>query len=78
MDQRLRLASTYVLWTYQRGGSLSLRSRALTAFTFPYPSPLQTLLDMVENYPTQLCGVWCWPRTALGPELQQQICDLPL
>ena len=37
--------------------------------------PPQTLLDMVENYPTALRSL-VLAENSISPELQQQICDL--
>lgn len=42
---------------------------------FPHSSPPQTLLDMVENYPTALRSL-VLAENSISPELQQQICDL--
>lgn len=53
----------------------SLRSRVNCIHSFPYPFPLQTLLDMVENYPTALRSL-VLAENSISPELQQQICDL--
>lgn len=44
-------------------------------YPFPYSSPCQTLLDMVENYPTALRSL-VLAENSISPELQQQICDL--
>lgn len=41
----------------------------------PHSSPPQTLLDMVENYPTALRSL-VLAENSISPELQQQICDL--
>lgn len=42
---------------------------------FAPSSPRQTLLDMVENYPTALRSL-VLAENSISPELQQQICDL--
>ena len=53
----------------------SLRSHINCIHPFPYSSPPQTLLDMVENYPTALRSL-VLAENSISPELQQQICDL--
>lgn len=42
---------------------------------FSFSAPPQTLLDMVENYPTALRSL-VLAENSISPELQQQICDL--
>lgn len=63
------------LWIYQGAAGWSLRSRLNCVRPFPYSSPPQTLLDMVENYPTALRSL-VLAENSISPELQQQICDL--
>ena len=53
----------------------SWRSHLNRIHPFPYSSPPQTLLDMVENYPTALRSL-VLAENSISPELQQQICDL--
>uniref|UniRef100_A0A7N5KSV7 Leucine rich repeat containing 73 n=1 Tax=Ailuropoda melanoleuca TaxID=9646 RepID=A0A7N5KSV7_AILME len=53
----------------------SPRSRVSCVHPFPHSSPPQTLLDMVENYPTALRSL-VLAENSISPELQQQICDL--
>ena len=53
------------------GGQFGVWGVALTV----HPLPPQTLLDMVENYPTALRSL-VLAENSISPELQQQICDL--
>ena len=73
MGQGLRLASVSV--DILKGWQVGVRSCLNRVHLFPYSSPLQTLLDMVENYPTALRSL-VLAENSISPELQQQICDL--
>lgn len=58
-----------------KGWQAGVKEATLTEFLlFHTPLP-QTLLDMVENYPTALRSL-VLAENSISPELQQQICDL--
>lgn len=73
MGQGLRLASVSV--DILKGWQVGVRSCLNCVHHFLYSSPPQTLLDMVENYPTALRSL-VLAENSISPELQQQICDL--
>lgn len=58
-----------------KGWQAGVKEATLTEFILFHTLLRQTLLDMVENYPTALRSL-VLAENSISPELQQQICDL--
>lgn len=74
MDQELEWRLARVPGDIPKGWHIAAEE-APCVHPFPHSSPPQTLLDMVENYPTALRSL-VLAENSISPELQQQICDL--